>query len=588
ELSYDPALPGFALPLEPGLYALQLQGLDPLSFRLSPAEEAVWPLQGEEQDGIKVQFSAQDPELLKQHAGDPARLELSKRAALLSTSYGFDKLISLPLLRDVDLFEHQTRAVLAVLRRFRGRAMLADEVGMGKTIEAGMVLLELVARKLARRVLVLTPPSLIEQWQRELSRKFGLDFVTHDDPDFKALGADAWSRHERIIASYHTAKRAPHKDAVTAQDWDLVIIDEAHHLRNRRTLTWQLANALRKKYILLLTATPLQNSLDEIFNLVTLLQPGLLGTSSNFQRRFVDSADHLSPRNIGELHGLLAEVMVRNRRATAQVRFTRRYAETLRVAPLAKEQRLYKEATERVKASLQGEKGGARISLLSLQRALGSSPWAAAQSLARLAERQPGFADLADLAQEIDASAKEARLLALLEDFPDKLVIFTQFRATQDHLYETLTEAGFEVALFHGGLTRMQKEAAVRSFAGSARMLLSTDSGSEGRNLQFCHGLVNFDLPWNPMRIEQRVGRLSRIGQSRDVHVFNLAGAGTLEEDILHLLEVKINLFELVMGEMDMILGNLDEEGEFETMIADLWLGSRDQPHFRERLDALG
>jgi SNF2 family DNA or RNA helicase len=429
---------------------------------------------------------------------------------------------------------------------------------------------------------------LIEQWQGELSRKFGLDFIAHDHPDFRALGKDAWSQHERIIASYHTAKRAPHREAVTAEEWDLVIIDEAHHLRNRRTQTWALANALHKKYMLLLTATPLQNSLDELFNLVTLLQPGLLGTLRKFQSRYVDQQDKLSPRNLGELHGLLGEVMVRNRRSTAQLRFTRRYAKTLRVPASEGEGRLYEEASGRVKALLQGEKGMGRISLLSLQRALGSSPWAAAQSLARLAERQDDFGDLAELARSITASAKEARLLELLDDFPDKVVLFTQFRATQDRLYEVLGEAGVEVALFHGGLSRMQKEAAVRDFQGTARVLLSTDSGSEGRNLQFCHGLVNYDLPWNPMRIEQRVGRLSRIGQSRDVYVFNLVGSGTLEEDILYLLEVKINLFELVMGEMDMILGNLDEEGEFETMIAELWLSSHDKPHFRARLEVLG
>jgi hypothetical protein len=118
--------------------------------------------------------------------------------------------------------------------------------------------------------------------------------------------------------------------------------------------------------------------------------------------------------------------------------------------------------------------------------------------------------------------------------------------------------------------------------------LVSTESGSEGRNLQFCHGLCNFDLPWNPMRIEQRIGRLSRIGQTRDVHVFNLLAAGTIEADILRVLEAKINLFELVVGEVEMILGNLEEEREFEDLVADLWLQSADEAQFRAEMEALG
>jgi SNF2 family DNA or RNA helicase len=144
------------------------------------------------------------------------------------------------------------------------------------------------------------------------------------------------------------------------------------------------------------------------------------------------------------------------------------------------------------------------------------------------------------------------------------------------------------VVLFHGGLTRVQKEEAVTAFRGPARLLLTTDAGSEGRNLQFCNGIVNFDLPWNPMRIEQRIGRLSRIGQARDVYVFNLVAADTLEAAILHLLDAKIAMFELVIGEVDMILGNLDDEQEFEDLLADLWAAAPDQAAFHSAIDQLG
>jgi SNF2 family DNA or RNA helicase len=155
-------------------------------------------------------------------------------------------------------------------------------------------------------------------------------------------------------------------------------------------------------------------------------------------------------------------------------------------------------------------------------------------------------------------------------------------------LAEQLAAAGHDVSVFHGGLTRLEKEAAIARFRGPARLLLCTESGSEGRNLQFAHAVCNFDLPWNPMRIEQRIGRLSRIGQTHDVYVFNLVAAGTVEAAVLHLLDAKLSMFELVIGEIDMILGNLDEEREFPDMVADLWADSADSDDFARRMEELG
>src|SRR3954449_12221593 len=168
------------------------------------------------------------------------------------------------------------------------------------------------------------------------------------------------------------------------------------------------------------------------------------------------------------------------------------------------------------------------------------------------------------------------------------MVIFTQFRATLDTLAERLRQAGHAVAVFHGGLSRLEKEKSIEEFRGPARLLLCTEAGSEGRNLQFAHAVCNFDLPWNPMKIEQRIGRLSRIGQTHDVHVFNLVAADTVEAAVLHLLEAKLNLFELVIGEVDMILGNLDEEREFQDVVADLWAESADTDDFTARMERLG
>src|SRR5207248_11702483 len=167
--------------------------------------------------------------------------------------------------------------------------------------------------------------------QGEMTRKFALELTSHDDPAFRARGTGAWQEFDLVIASLHTAKREPHRSAIAARKWDLVIVDEAHHLRNRNTMAWRLASELQKQFALLLTATPVQNNLDELFNLVTLLEPGLLRTAKQFQKHFVDKKDKLTPRNVDELHALLSEVMVRNRRSTVGLRFTRRWARTVRV-----------------------------------------------------------------------------------------------------------------------------------------------------------------------------------------------------------------------------------------------------------------
>lgn len=594
-------IPDLGRLLPPGCAAAWLEYEGGSRFRLitEAVPEPTAPGVLTTEQGIPIAIAPEDRDLVgcdHRRLASLAEFDLALRAAGLATQAGFDRLICLPLVRDMELLEHQIRTAKTVLRRFRGRALLCDEVGLGKTIEAGLVLDELHLRGLARSILLLVPPSLIEQWQGEMRRKFSLDFISHDDPDFKQRGTAAWGEYDRIIASMHTAKREPHRSAILARKWDMIVVDEAHHLRNRTTQLWRFASELQKQYILLLTATPVQNHLEELFNLVTLLEPGLLSTARQFSRRFVDRKDKLTPRNVDELHGLLGEVMVRNRRSTVGLQFTRRWARTDRVVLSAGERRLYDFVTDFVRSRLHsGGKGSfSRMALLSLQMALGSSSPAAAGILHTMAgnvasaDEREMLSELADLAEAQGPSAKTDRLLQLLTEFPDKMVIFTQFRATQEMLARRLREAGHEVAVFHGGLQRMEKEAAIQHFRGPARLLLATEAGSEGRNLQFAHAVCNFDLPWNPMRIEQRIGRLSRIGQTHDVHVFNLVAADTVEAAVLHLLEAKLNLFELVIGEIDMILGNLDEEREFQDVVADLWAESSGTDDFAARMEDLG
>jgi superfamily II DNA or RNA helicase len=575
--------------------------------------------------GVRVVLDADDWLIVRgkgMRCARSADFELSLKAARLATHAGFDRLICLPMVREMELLEHQTRTAKTVLRRLRGRALLCDEVGLGKTIEAGLVLSELLMRGLVRSVLVLVPPSLIEQWQGEMLRKFSIELTSQDDPAFRERGPAAWNDVDRVIASIHTAKREPHRSAIIARKWDMVIVDEAHHFRNRATQLWRLASEIEKQFVLLLTATPVQNNLEELFNLVTLLEPGLLRTLKQFARQFVDRRDKLMPRNVDELHALLGEVMVRNRRSTAGLQFTRRWARTESVVSSAAECELYDLVTRFVRQHLRKDAGSgvlaalpeesavgppaprrpaagrgalSRMALVTLQMALGSSSNAAARTLENMAENA-GLTDdirgtlgtLAELASRVRDNAKLDRLLRLLAEFSDKMVIFTQFRATQELLTERLRQAGHDVAIFHGGLSRLAKEAAIAQFRGPARLLVCTESGSEGRNLQFAHAVCNFDLPWNPMKIEQRIGRLSRIGQTHDVYVFNLVAARTIEAAVLHLLEAKLSMFELVIGEIDMILGNLDNEQEFQDVVADLWAESADGDEFSRRMNELG
>ena len=554
------------------------------------------------EQGVTISFEPEDQAFVEAcEYVPPARMnafQLSLRAAELASHPGFSQLICLPMVREMETLEHQTRTAKMVLRQMRGRAMLCDEVGLGKTIEAGLVLSELVTRGLVRSVLLLVPPSLIEQWEAEMRRKFSLDFVTHDSRAFRKEGDAAWGTFDHVLASFHTAKREPHRSAILERNWDMVIIDEAHHLRNRTTQLWRFASQIRKQFILLLTATPVQNNLDELFNLVTLLEPGLLSTAKRFQKEFVDRKDKLTPRNVDKLHELLSEVMVRNQRSTVGLQLTRRWARAEQVELGPEERNLYDEVTrfvgERLGRSGQ-DKRLSRMALLVLQMEMGSSAPAAQGTLEKLAlnERldpadQTRLMELAEMAALTAENAKVDRLLELMAEVPDKLVVFTQFRGTQEMLRQQLEQAGYSVSLFHGGLSRLEKERQIERFRHETKILLTTDSGSEGRNLQFCNAICNFDLPWNPMRVEQRIGRLSRIGQERDVLVFNLVAKDTIEAAILHLLDAKLAMFELVIGEIDMVLGNLDEEQEFADLVADLWGESADLSDFTRRMDQLG
>ncbi len=533
--------------------------------------------------------------------GTIAQSRVHDRSLQLSMSPGFDQLLSLDAVRGIVPFEYQVGTVKQVLQKMRGRAILADEVGLGKTIEAGLILMEYIIRGLVRRVLVLCPPPLISQWRSELESKFGLGFVASDDPAFVSQ-PDPWASEERIIASIDTAKREPHFSRIVAAPFDMVIVDEAHRCRNRNTLTWKLVNSVQKKYILLLTATPVQNDLSELFNMITLVRPGQLETASEFSRKYITRGDRLKPRNAANLRDLMRDIMIRNRRETCGVELPRRRAETVRIAPTPDEARLYAGITDAVRGLFKDARSSQareqlRMALKTLQKEAGSSMLAAAPTLGRLADtlRSRGQAetaehldDLADAGMSVRASAKAEALASLVRRADTKVLVFTGYRATLGMLARVMRDNDIAHAVFSGDMSRRERDRSIESFRAESQVLLSTETGGEGRNMQFCNVMVNFDLPWNPMRIEQRIGRIHRIGQEKEVYVFNLSVDGTLESHILDVLDAKINMFELVIGELDMILGNVQDEEDFEDTVMDIWAGAASETEAEDGMRALG
>lgn len=500
---------------------------------------------------------------------------------------GFDELLCLPHLRNLDHYWYQTETARKVLKQFRGRVLLADEVGLGKTIEAGIILKEYILRGMVRRVLILTPPSLVGQWLEEMATKFDLEFAsTHEslvrrDPD------TFWSG-DRIIASIATARLSPHFERLVQDPWDLVIVDESHHLKDRRSKNWKLVDALKKRFLLLLSATPVQNSLVELYNVLTLLKPGLFRTEKEFRAAYMQPRHPRIPVNREHLRDLMRDVMVRNTRALVDVRLPPRRTLTLRVDPSEQEQLCYDELSGLIRSVRNQRDGRHGLDLHHLLEAAGSSPAAVCASLKSFVSKEvsPEWQRLRTRYSELLTPAKITCLLELLERNPaEKKMVFVRFLDTLDLLERELSSRGLSFARFDGRMDGPAKDAALQAFRQDRDVLLCTESGGEGRNVQFCNTIINFDLPWNPQRIEQRIGRVHRIGQQREVYVFNLAARGTVEDRILTILDEKINMFELVVGEAQSLLGELEEKSGFAELVFSAWVqetGSNREDAFEE------
>ncbi|MBO8142703.1 MAG: DEAD/DEAH box helicase [Firmicutes bacterium] len=484
-------------------------------------------------------------------------------------------------------YPYQLATCRRVIAEMGGRAILADEVGMGKTVEAGMILKEYMLRGLVRRALILTPASLVWQWYAELRDKFGLGAAMqrseHD-----------WERCPVLVASLDTAKRPPHRDLVHGLTYDMLIVDEAHKLKNDHTENWRFVSAIRRRYCLLLTATPVQNDLRELYNLVTLIRPGQLGTYRQFQSRFM--LDKRTPRNAAELRAALRSCIIRNKRGPGTIEFPPRRVRGVPVELSPAERRFYDTLTAFLREEYHRSGGlDGVLPLITLQREACSSVFAAMQTLRTLRSRasRPGLkkrlAELWELGMAAGPTlAKTERLLEVIGESDEQFIVFTEFRATQQYIRARLLQAGIDTLGFDGSMSPSKKEWTRQMFHHGVRVLVSTESGGEGLNFQFCRNVVNYDLPWNPMRLEQRIGRVHRLGQTRPVSIINLATRDTIEEYILYLLHEKLNMFHSVLGDVEAVLARLRMRRSFEQAIADIVLDSADSQDVIRRLDDLG
>ncbi len=616
-------------------------------------------------------------ELLGGRFGEAVPYGLRLQALFLQHAYRFDPGFGLSNAR-VEPNLHQVFVAHRVTNKLKPRMILADEVGLGKTIEAGLILKELRARQMVERVLVICPASLQYQWQAELRSKFNEEFEIVNSAAAKYLGqggANPFVRRDNVICSLPFAVMPRRSEQILDADWDLVIFDEAHRVRRWRqsetksktTQAYRLAEELKEMVpgLLMLTATPMQLHPYELYSLIELAEPGLYPTFSDYDRRRKDlprlndlmrqlqswrTLDAGEQLRVVDQHGdLLSElagappalerfsedgfldqvmdalverhpqtgVMVRNRKAVLG-NFAPREARRHLVAISAAEHALYddvaaylrggynraqaskqiaiglvmvtyhkmlasssnaiyqslKRRRSKLAAQLSGEpakaRRGASVSLelleeVELSQALTEMEEGTLEREALVAEIAELDALIARLAEAVDSKADA--LLDVLEpvftaDPDEKVVIFTQFLETQSYLQAQLIAQGYRTAVFNGSLKADDKELAIRRFRHDAQILISTEAGGEGRNLQFAHLLVNYDLPWNPMKVEQRIGRLDRIGQKRPVFVYNLACQGTLEERVLDVLEHRIQLFTESVGSLDPILGEVEHDIE--------------------------
>lgn len=607
--------------------------------------------------------------------------ELTKRCP----SDSAEKLAGALVDAQVDLNPHQVEAALFAFRSPLSRgALLADEVGLGKTIEAGLVISQRWAER-KRRILIITPSNLRKQWHQELSEKFFLPCRILESRFYNEAVAQGNFRpfegDEAIaICSYQFARSKAADVANTP--WHLVVIDEAHRLRNVYKPSNVIANtlklALKDAPKLLLTATPLQNSLLELFGLVSFVDEYAFGDLASFRAQFT----HLTNQEVFDtLKARLRPMCHRTlrRQVTAYVPFTRRHPMVQPFTPEEREDRLYHLVSNYLRRdNLQAlPKSQRSLMTLVLRKLLASSSFAIAGALVTLGNRlkdrlrretpKPPEAELAEDYEALDETADEwpenepqpeplsdadraaleqeiadldgfrelavsitsnakgrALLVALERAFGEadrlgaapKAIIFTESRRTQEYLLRILADSPYSsgIVLFngsnsdprsreiyaawlerHAGTDRVSgsrsadmRSALVDYFRDEGQIMIATEAGAEGINLQFCSLVVNYDLPWNPQRIEQRIGRCHRYGQKHDVVVVNfLNQKNEADQRVFRLLSEKFLLFEGVFGASDEVLGAIESGVDFEKRIAGIYQQCRTPEEIKASFDEL-
>jgi superfamily II DNA or RNA helicase len=544
-----------------------------------------------------------------------------------------------PLTANITPLPHQLAALRRAVETQRPRLLLADEVGLGKTIEAGLIHRELKLRGLVRRTLIVVPMGLTTQWQQELHTHFGEHFQLLSPADFPALrrqpgDQNLWRRFSQIICPIDSVKPIERRRGWTAEEvrqynaervddlvsagWDLVIFDESHRLAgaDEQVARYQLGRALADAVpiVLLLSATPHSGKTDSFRRLLSLLDPRVFPAQASIERERVAPYIIRTPKRLAVDVGGAPLFQPRQTKLQPVVWGARH----------TQQKALYDAATDYVRTGYNAvrreRRQAAGFLLVLIQRLVTSSSRAIRETLERrlaalaggpsldaeLDELDSGLDDLdADsglrlvltraralrgerqevetllaLARRCEAAGPDARAETLLDliyqvqretnNPVQKVLVFTEFTATQAMLEAFLESRGFQVVTLNGAMSRDEREAAQRTFADQAQILISTDAGGEGLNLQFCNVVVNYDLPWNPMRIEQRIGRVDRIGQRQPVLAINLVLADSVEARVQEVLTAKLATILVEFG-VDKA-GDVLDSAESEQAVEQLYL----------------
>ena len=609
--------------------------------------------------------------------------EITKRCS----SDSLEKLTGALFDAQVDLNPHQIEAALFAFKSpLSNGAILADEVGLGKTIEAGLVLSQKWAEG-KKKILIISPTSLRKQWNQELLEKFFLPSTILEAKPFNSAlkngRKNPFEQNKVVITSFHFASN---KDEFLVQvPWDLVIIDEAHRLRNvykkSNKIAKKIRSALKSAPKILLTATPLQNSLMELYGLVSFIDEYTFGDAKSFRSQYARISSQASYQQLRDRLKPISHRTLR-RQVLEYIKYTKRIPLTQEFYPSAEEQLLYDKVSDYLQSpTLQALPCAQRkLMTLVLRKLLASSTFAIAGALntltsklermlkqnERLTDYYSDFSDDEDIISELKdeygledqdelpepltidkisavedeieelssfrtlatSITENAKGLALIKALnigfkktvelgsAQKALIFTESRRTQDYLIKLLSNNGYEekLVLFNGSnndpqskeiyaswkeknlgtekftnsRTADMRSALIDYFKQNAQIMIATEAAAEGVNMQFCSLVVNYDLPWNPQRIEQRIGRCHRYGQKHDVVVINfLNKKNAADQRVYELLSEKFLLFDGVFGASDEVLGSIESGVDFEQRIMGIYQDCRTPDKINYQFDLL-